>query len=975
MNKVTIIVDPFAPEGDKKTSTHECEHIGEFLKTQFTKFPDDALIYHEKIAPENDVTPRDSVGIERLFKLKGSFFVVLYPGGIDPFTIAIIFIVSFAVTKLLSPKPPVIPAARNVDGGSPNNELSSRSNRPRINGRIPDIFGEQISTPDLIALPYTNYENNKEVEYSYMCIGRGEYDIAAGDVRDNTTKISEIDDATVEIYAPFTSPNSIDDPQLTIGTPINIPVLYTDRTEAVNGQTLVAPNETPLVSSLVEFIGPNKIKVNDVGIDLTTLGYAPAGTVKVTHGMWIHGFTFIGFSGSYTMSAVTANTITLSDPSSAWAALEADLGSGASTADAGGLSPASVTLETTSVTDTWVGPFQLEVAAMSNFMANFVAPQGMFKDDGTTQYAVDVEVQVGLLPTDAGGTPTGTERFYTTTINGSATERSLRGKTLTAPADDTFGYCKVRARRLTARDTSFSGTVVDEVRWRDLYAVAPVNQNDFGNVTTVQSRTVATIGALQVKERRLNIKCTRKIKPITAPTSSTHTIGSTTAPSKDAGQIFINACLDPYIGGRTEDEINFYEILTQFAAATTLFGTGKCTEFSYTFDKDNISFEETANAIANAAFCQAFRRGNTLTVGLEKAQTASKLSFNHRNKIPKSEKRAITFGNRNDSDGIEFAWVDPADQSSQTFYLPYDRSAVKPEKIESFGVRNRIQAYMHAWRAYNKLIYQRMTVEFEATQEAELLLENDRILVANNVRPHTQDGEVLGKVGLVITTSQPVAFGEGDYVVALQLTDGTVQMIGATPGANEYEITLDAEPSLALSLNPSNFALATYILVESSNAEAMAFLVSERDRASQFTSTVKAFNYDGRYYEHDNDVIGGIVNDEGFDSIATARDFTGGGSVTLKADGTALSATDDYWAYPTPTAGIGARFWYRLTRTGGTTGVGFSPSSGVWRSMSTDQLVTASGGVGGATGTVEFASDSSGVHIVATDTIEANNSL
>jgi len=968
MNKVTIVIDPF--DANKK-SVHECENIVEFLQTQFTRFPDDAIIYHGKIAPENDVTPKDEAGIERLLALTGEFFVVCYPGGFDPLSLALIFIASYAAVKLFTPKPPAIPAARNLDGGSPNNELSSRGNRARINGRIPDIFGEQISSPDLIALPYTNYEDHKEVEYSYMCIGRGEYYIVADGVRDNTTRISEIDQATVEIYAPFTSPNSGDEPQLRIGDPIFLPVLSVDRNEAVNGQTLEAPNQAPLLSTHVEFIEPNIVKVNG-SVDLTT-SFSPGDTLRVRTGFYLNGFNRYALSGTFTISAVTTHEITLSNPevvSAEWAAYQAAFSAGHTTGEM------TATLETTAVTDAWVGPFTCEALTSVNFMANYVCPQGLFKDDGTTQSTNEVTVQLGLQRINSGGAPVGSEVFFTLTIDGSATVRSQRAKTMTAPFDTPLGRFKVRSRRISVRDTGFSGTVVDEVRWRDIYTTSPVNVPHFGNVTTVMSRTVATIGALQVKERKLNIRCTRKIPVITA-TPTTHSIGSVPAPSQDAAQIFLAVCRDPYIGGRDDSEINFYEIISQFQAATDLFGTGVCTQFNYTFDKENISFEETANAVAEAAFCNAYRRGNTLTVGLEKATSGSKLSFNHRNKIPRSERRTVAFGVRNDYDGVEFNWVDPYDQSSQTYYIPVDRSAVKPQKIDSIGVRNKLQAYMHAWRAYNKLIYQRKSVEFEATQEAEILFINDRILVANNVRPDTQDGEVRGKTGLVITTSQPVNFEVGEtYSVCLQLTDGTVQIIGATPGANEREITLAEEPSLALSLNPSNFALATYILVKASQVEAMVFLVTERDRASKFTSSIKAVNYDARYYERDTFYIDGEVDINGEEVIANGQDFTGGGSVVLKADGTALSATDTYWAHPTPHAGIGARYWYRLTRTGGANpAVGFNPSSGVWRSLATDQTVQASGGIGGCTGTVEFATDSSGLNIVATDLISANNSL
>jgi hypothetical protein len=67
-----------------------------------------------------------------------------------------------------------------------------------------------------------------------------------------------------------------------------------------------------------------------------------------------------------------------------------------------------------------------------------------------------------------------------------------------------------------------------------------------------------------------------------------------------------------------------------------------------------------------------------------------------------------------------------------------------------------VQAYYHAHRSWNKIKYQNVTVEFEATEEAELALLMDRILVANNTRSHTLDGEILKQDGLILTLSREI---------------------------------------------------------------------------------------------------------------------------------------------------------------------------------------------------------------------------
>ena len=48
-----------------------------------------------------------------------------------------------------------------------------------------------------------------------------------------------------------------------------------------------------------------------------------------------------------------------------------------------------------------------------------------------------------------------------------------------------------------------------------------------------------------------------------------------------------------------------------------------------------------------------------------------------------------------------------------------------------------------------------MSCEVEVLDESELLIRNDRILVADNTLVETQDGEVEAVDGLIIQTSQP----------------------------------------------------------------------------------------------------------------------------------------------------------------------------------------------------------------------------
>jgi hypothetical protein len=73
------------------------------------------------------------------------------------------------------------------------------------------------------------------------------------------------------------------------------------------------------------------------------------------------------------------------------------------------------------------------------------------------------------------------------------------------------GPARVRMFRTTPFDFEFKGTVVDEIKWADLYSVSPVTKAEFGNKTTVHTVTQATSRATAVKSRQLNCLASRKL--------------------------------------------------------------------------------------------------------------------------------------------------------------------------------------------------------------------------------------------------------------------------------------------------------------------------------------------------------------------------------------------------------------------------------------------------------------------------------
>ena len=96
-------------------------------------------------------------------------------------------------------------------------------------------------------------------------------------------------------------------------------------------------------------------------------------------------------------------------------------------------------------------------------------------------------------------------------------------------------------------------------------------------------------------------------------------------------------------------------------------------QFNYTFDSDNMSFEETILTIANAGFCNAYRQSGKIRLAFDKKQTSSTALFTHRNKKPSGESITRRFANDAEYDGVEFLYVDPETFQTETITLPLRR--------------------------------------------------------------------------------------------------------------------------------------------------------------------------------------------------------------------------------------------------------------------------------------------------------------
>lgn len=850
----------------EKVSEHEAEDKIIFLMGYFRKWRKSTGVYRNSISPENKIALSTVADVINFSKEEIKVLhVVVFPelGLISASLLAATFL-----PPLFSKKSKKDTSTRNTAAvGSPNNGLSDRENISRIKERIPDIYGKVRSVPDLITPPYTVYINNRQVEYSLSVIGRG--DFLVEDIRDGETLLSQITGASAEVYAPGGYPSGS---YLTVGTTIPETIVAVKKSNSVNGQKLLAPNANFVTSlSRFRFFPDGIIEVDNSinpdeqpAIDFTQY-FAVDDPVNVTGHL----------IGTYTVTSVTATQLGL-------AAVNSVNGNWATLPTTGYQQVLVVYISTTS--DKIIGPFVIENS--STLYCNFVAENGLYKDSGEQQFAIAITLSITTQEVNSSDVPFGAVSTRTVTISGSAQSKSRIAITFKSPDSYATKRFRVSVKRVTPKNLTYVGEVNDEITWESLYGVDAISTTNFADLTVVKSATFASNNSLALKSRKLNMLVTRKL-PIL---NSDGTFAAAAATSNFV-DIVMAICKDARIGNLADSQIDKIGIFQVGADVASYFGTTKAREFNYTFDDANLSFEEILSIVAETVHCSVYRQGAVVKMTFEKSNNNSRILFNHRNKIPGSETRIFTFGNLDDHDGVEVKYQDLKDGSELTYYLPIDQSAINPLTVDIAGITNKIQAYFHAHRRFNKILYGNTVLQFEATQEANLLVRGDRILVADNTRPETFDGEILAKDGLLLTLSEEFAAEAGEsYSIFLQLADATIESIPITPITNSLTtVLLDYNPSMPLAIGISLYAACCYEIVKASSLRKRAFVVENKEPQTTFNSVVTAYNYDSRYYDQDNDYLTNVVNIDGnLTNIVNNATFTGVIAISGNATGNVL---------------------------------------------------------------------------------------
>lgn len=829
----------------------------------------------------------------------------------------VITILVAVATVLLMPSLSM-PDQGNNSQKSATNSLGSTQNEARVGQRIDDIFGYVSKhMPPLWQVPYRIGINNEETEILLLCLGRGRYQTWADRWYDGNTRLIDIPNVQLSKYEPGTWPGN-GTPSFQIGSDINEKIGIYRQSNDLNPAELLPPNDldnslgakwsitgTTLTATLL----PDGFSMTEsftVGgqIELTDFYYLGPTTSKILYSSTVPaGHTFSGGQNAvnlgqikYTVTAVTTNTLTIVIPTgapseiiSAWASMSGYVVPEKYAHVYGQTGINFYTADTLIYTGIWysdsarmlqvnrdiatliplaakpfdgyIGPFNVPNDA-DEIILNFVSANGFYKLVENRETSISANIEVFVEELDINGVATGNSTIYPVVYSSNDSVRKSVFQTKRIILS--YEKSRVSARRTTNRDKSDKVSNVDIIEWRDFYSFENVSGLDLGDVTLAHVVIPSNSQSRLIKERKQNVDVVRLITEY----QGNGVFGSTESfPSDNFAQVLIHMSLDPFIGRQSLENINADGWLLLSQQIENYFGSANAVRFGYDFDDTQVTYQDSFIQVAQVVMSKPYVQNGVYDLSFERTQNTSSMQVTCRNKMPGSEVREDVFERK--YDGVEVTWRDEISGVSETFYVPEDRSATNPDRIDFNGCITREQAYKFAYRVYNRQIYNRYNVSFDVDEFGRNIIPGKRIDSPDGTRfvvrkDNTEgyrvfDGEVVEVNGLLVELSEPVVFvsGEDHYVTFTKSNGDNSDPILCTQ-VDDFTIVLSELPTEAIYDGYSQDR-TKFVLVSEQLRESIAIIPEtiefKMDDNGAETNTVSAINYDSRYYKNDLDVV------------------------------------------------------------------------------------------------------------------------
>lgn len=777
--------------------------------------------------------------------------------------VAVAVSVAASIYSFVAAKNIKTPDNVNRTSESANNRIQKPTNDARLGQRVEYICGQLRSYPAKMANEYIVIENNEQVEYGYYCVGEGEYEIS--DVRDGNTPGSAMLGWALNAYRPYQTPMNGATPYFTVGGTINEPIRTAFQSDESVRDEIDPPNDLSVdaeyflsasgVTGRIDVVGlPDDYSLDDlfeIGdivnmVDVFATGiigqktvykYENVGTPSVPIFEYVEYIinnnektdisTEQGSSINYIVTSIGDDYVNVEIPYSSGDVYDAwqRMGGRSISNNLNEFSSDYDTYLTESINDGYemkspvsddydyvdsividnsggrisklyagtLGPFAGQ-RGISTIQYNLLS-DGLYKDAGgnaTSDLTITGTITVREL--DDAGVPTGIGIISPWSVSSNQSNRRKQtGDTfyVTHPYDN----YQVEFNRDTPRDFDFNGAVFDIVELTELYFIRNEPSGaQYGNKTTVQTRRKQSAFSVGTAER-INMLAERQYND-----------GSGRFKSRYFDDAVYFAAINERFGRRSQvqaDKLRSHlrDIRDELVA---YFGSEEVAYFDFTFDSQDLTFEEFINQVAKSVFCEAYQVGSDIRFFPDILQEVDAMIFSHANKTIGKQSMKVSFTDLQDKnyDCVEIKWRNPQKMDAQqSIFIP--SQGTNPKVIELVGIRNEKKAEMHAWREWYRIKYQRYSYECGVGIEATHLVPSRRIGIVNNIAGTSMDGYVSAWDGGVrIRTSQEVnVMAHNDYVAVLSTPLGGTQSFNVTQGDTLNELVLDVAPSFYINTN------------------------------------------------------------------------------------------------------------------------------------------------------------------------------
>jgi len=840
----------FKPGCDPEVFEHE--HLASWMLSTWpagSVRPRGLKLYANTVSEENDITDRWREDPQCVMNTEDDYIVVELPKGpaavFVPYIIAAI--VAVAATLILAPGASGTAVGKN-NRPSSNNDLQGRSNSPRAGARITDIRGYVRAYPDLL-MNYNIFLDRTEYEVQFLCLGTGEYLLE--DILDGITPVQNISGERLAFYKNGNAPGA-GEAYMSIGGGIDLntfPIIVAKSSNEADGTEVKPPNYADVSKASFKVYSTGEID-SLVNNGNTTVNWTErlGGSAQITL-VDFYSFTpNVTPAGTYTRNNLngTYNVISSGDNIlfldtngvSGWSALsstgqDAYLQAYQRTdgywefTSGSGKTLYKFTPNITTPVPYIVGPYLLDNC--DQILINLYAQSGVYKTDGdihpfTCYFEVTLSDPEGLSPSV----------LHNMSVSGRMDEAV--GSSLKVPNPFPGRSVYVYVRRTSDTDKSFSGTVIDTVKWRDLYAISTITPRSYGDVTLIHTVTKATNAALKQKERKLNMIATRYYNGVA---------------SRNFADVIMSIHTDPYFGRRSIDTIDveaLYEVQQQIL---NYFGDPRSIQVGYTFDNQDTTYEEALQIICATVNVTPYQIGSVLYFWPELPQYESSMQFGHAFKIPDSDKRTRSFSPPKDYTGVQVKYFDH-DEKSYLYVTAGETTNMN--KIELLSCQSKWLAQVRARREYNKIKYQRLTHECTTLSIGLQAAPGMRVDMIDNTRMLQMEGVIIDVNDLRLTLSDPVTFEFGNtYSITLTHSLGTLENIPIVPGDNEFEVLMTETPSEEIYTGWLRDK-TSYVIRTDDQRSKLAMLVQSMEpsgRDNNYQVGLTCINYDARYYQDD----------------------------------------------------------------------------------------------------------------------------